>query len=673
MPKPNHLKEQTSPYLLQHLYNPVDWYPWGEEALEKAKRENKPLLVSIGYSACHWCHVMEKESFEDNEVAYLMNSSFVCIKVDREERPDIDHLYMNAVQLVSGQGGWPLNCFALPDGRPFWGGTYFPKEQWKNILARITELYNDNYDDVLKQADNLTKGVSGSSFVAAGNDKPAFDKEDVRKMMNNLLEYMDDQEGGTKGAPKFPLPNNHAFLLHYYGQNGDQKSLDQVNISLHKMAMGGIYDQIGGGFARYSTDIHWKVPHFEKMLYDNGQLVSLYANAWKLTRKPLYKDVVYETVSFVDRELTSPDGVFFSALDADSEGEEGKYYVWKAAEVDSLLGDDAPWVKDYFRIGDKGLWENGNNILLRDKSDEAFAQSMDLDAGAFRGLLSKVKEKMLIARSKRVKPGLDDKVLVSWNALMIEGLADAYAAFEDEAFLNKASNAADFLLQHAMEPDGKLYRTVRGKRPAIDGFLEDYALFGSALIRLYQVSGNAAYANAAKKLTEYVMRHFREDGTNLFYFSSQRSEKLAAPHYEFYDNVIPSSNSVMARVLFYLAHYYENPEWGQQSSKMLNDMKERLDKYSSSFSNWGILLMHHTQPFHTIVITGPQAFSAAKEMGRHYLPNVLIAAAKNESQAAGLPVFENRFVKEKTLIYPCLMGRCKLPVETVEDVLKQLQ
>lgn len=674
MPETNHLKGQTSPYLLQHLYNPVDWYPWGEEALTKAVNENKPLLVSIGYSACHWCHVMEKESFEDSEVADLMNKHFVCIKVDREERPDIDHLYINAVQLVSGHGGWPLNCFALPDGRPFWGGTYFPKEQWKNILSRISELFHEHYDDVLKQAENLTKGLAGSSFVSPADDqKAAFSREDVRKMAHNLMEYMDNKEGGTKGAPKFPLPNNHAFLHHYLHHYDEKNVEQQLGLNLDKMAMGGIYDQIGGGFARYATDEQWKVPHFEKMLYDNGQLVSLYANAWKHSHNPHYKEVVFETIEWVNRELTSPDGVFYSALDADSEGEEGKFYVWKESEIDQLLGKEAPLIKKYFSVGGKGFWERGKNILLRTTDPESFPRDINMDPAVFSKVLQRAKNTLLEARSSRIMPGLDDKTLTAWNALMIEGLTDAYGAFGNKAFLEQAKRAADYLLQYGNEKNGKLYRTVREKEARIDGFLEDYALFSMALIKLYQVSADAKYLFAAKKAAEYVMTHFRAENTNLFAFSSSQSEKLAAPHYEFYDNVIPSSNSVMAKVLFYLAHYFEDPEWGQHSSKMLNDMKERLDKYSSSFSNWGILLMHHTQPFHTVVITGPEALSAAEEMSRHYLPNVLIAAAQDESQAAGIPVFENRFVEGKTLIYACLMGQCKLPVATVEEVLEQLQ
>ncbi len=672
MNKENNLKGQSSPYLLQHLHNPVDWHPWGEKALEKARQENKPLLVSIGYSACHWCHVMERESFMDEEVAYLMNKHFVCIKVDREERPDIDHLYMNAVQMVSGHGGWPLNCFALPDGKPFWGGTYFPKEQWMNILSRIASLYDENYEDVRKQAESLTDGVAKSSLVVAGEEKAAFSRQFVLAMAENLMQYMDDKEGGTRGAPKFPLPNNHLFLMHVARQEEKQDMLKQAVISLDKMAMGGIYDQIGGGFARYATDAHWKVPHFEKMLYDNGQLVSLYANAFKVTGNPLYREVVYETIAFVERELTSPDGVFYAALDADSEGEEGKYYVWRAAEIDEVLGDDAGVVKSFYQVGGKGLWEGGRNILLREEDPEAFALRQGMAPDDFRATLERAKARLLEARQQRVAPGLDNKVLTSWNALMIQGLADAAAAFDDKDLLDKAKRAADFLLTHAMEENGALYRSTGGEARKIDGFLEDYALFAQALIRLYEVSGQRHYVLQAKKLAAFVLEHFSTDESSLFVFSSDQSEALAAPYYELFDNVIPASNSVMARVLFYLAHLFEEPSWGQRSSEMLRDMQDKLDKYSSSFTNWGILLMHHTRPFHTIVIAGPEATQKARELHARFLPDAIVAAADAEQAAAELPLFANRFEQDKTMFHVCTMGHCKMPVEDPAEALQQI-
>lgn len=672
MKKPNALLGQNSPYLKQHLYNPVEWYPWGEDALQKARSEDKPLLVSVGYSACHWCHVMERESFEDAEVARLMNAHFVCVKVDREERPDVDHLYMNAVQMLTGRGGWPLNCFALPDGRPFWGGTYFPKDQWKSILSRIAELYEKQRQDIEEQAGKITGGIAESGFIEIDDGRPAFGMDDVRTMYTNLMEYMDNKEGGLRGAPKFPLPNNQEFLLHYHQKTGDKKALDQVVLTLKNMAMGGIYDQAGGGFARYTVDDRWKIPHFEKMLYDNGQLVSLYALAYKLVKEPLFKEVVYETVAFAERELCSPDGVFYSALDADSEGEEGRFYVWKERELDAVLGEDAPLIKQYYHIGGKAFWERGYNILLRDQDDRVFAGRSGLSLPAWQSVLSRAKQKLMEARSRRVRPGLDDKVLVSWNALMIKGLADAFSAFGDEALLSKACRAADFLLQHAMKENGALFRSLQGTQASIPGFLEDYAFFSHALIRLYEVSSEEKYLAAALKLARYVMEHFSVADTHMFAFSPLDGEQLAAPHFELYDNVMPSSNSVMARVLFYLANYYENPDFGRRSSLMLNDLRSRLNKYSSSFSNWGILLMHHLRDFYTVAVTGPQAVDTARRLSEHYLPDVLLATASSEAATKSIDVLHGRYSGVKTQIHVCSMGYCKLPVEGIEEALAQM-
>ncbi len=669
--KSNHLKGQTSPYLLQHLYNPVDWYPWGDEALEKAKRENKPLLVSIGYSACHWCHVMEKESFEDPEVAEIMNRYFVCIKVDREERPDIDHIYMNSVQLLSGRGGWPLNCFALPGGRPFWGGTYFPKEQWKSILERVHELFEKQFDDLEDQAEKITMGLSQSSFIKPKEEKSAFGREEAKRMTENLLEYIDPVEGGIKGAPKFPIPNNFEFLLHAYHHNRNQKILDMVLLTLKKMAMGGIYDQIGGGFARYSTDKYWKVPHFEKMLYDNAQLTSLYASAYKVNPEPLFKEVVSETIAFVERELTAPEGTFYAALDADSEGEEGKYYVWEEKEFESVMGDQAPLMKEYYNLGGKGSWENGRNILLRNETDESFASAHEMTVDELKALVFKAKKELLNARSKRVKPGLDDKVLVSWNALMIKSLCDAYTAFEQPDYLKKALAAAEFICAHAMKPNGELFRLINKNKPSIQAFLEDYALLADALISLYQVSADSEWLHKAKSLITYTLDHFSKPETNMLSFSSKQGEELAAPFYEFHDNVIPSSNSVMACNLFALANYFENPEWGQRSSDMLRDIKGHLEKFSSSFSNWGRLLLQHVYPFYTVAITGPQAETIARDFFPFYLPEKIMAPAKD--QDSSIPVLQQRFQKGETRIYVCSMGSCQLPVKTAEEALKQMQ
>jgi len=668
--KPNHLQGQTSPYLLQHLYNPVDWHPWGNVALEKARHQNKPLLVSIGYSACHWCHVMERESFENEEVAAIMNRYFVCIKVDREERPDVDHLYMNAVQLISGHGGWPLNCFALPDGSPIWGGTYFPRDQWRGILLRVAELYRDQHDDVVNQARDLTRGIAKSSLLPANaSGKNGFHADVTHTMAQSIIERIDKQDGGTLGAPKFPLPAIYEFLLHYQNQNpGKTEILLAVNNTLAKMAMGGIYDQAGGGFARYSVDEHWKVPHFEKMLYDNAQLISLYSKAWMVTPNPLFRDVVHETIGFIARELLSPSGTFYAALDADSEGEEGKFYVWKKGEIERLLGKEASMAIEYFCIDGKAFWEKGNNILLLEHTPEEFAARKGLDTGKFKTAVAQWKQKLLAEREKRVSPGLDNKVIVSWNGLMISALAQAAATFGHHGWLEMAEKAAGHILSNAVDVTGKIFHTLRGKQPFIDGFLEDYAGLISALITLGQVSGKERYFHVAARSLQYSIEKFSSGQTHLFSFSSIDGEQLAAPHFEFQDNVIPSSNSIMARNLFYLGNIFENQGWLEKSSKMLSGLEDQMKSYGNWFANWGILWLHHQRDFYTLAVCGVEAKEKSRQLLSGYLPDkILITMEKPGSE---LPILQNRWVEKETLIYPCTVQSCLVPETDPAKILR---
>ena len=669
--QPNNLKGQTSPYLLQHLHNPVDWYPWGPEALEKAVREDKPLLVSIGYSACHWCHVMERESFEDREVADLMNSGFVCIKVDREERPDIDHMYMTALQLLTRQGGWPLNCFSLPDTRPFWGGTYFTKHQWISILKQISALYINRKKDLEEQADNLTRGIAASNFVDLAPTKHPFNKSDAAAVFSGVMGHMDKQDGGTMHPPKFPVPVNLEFLLDYHYHSNEAEALDQVNLTLEKMAMGGIYDQIGGGFARYSTDDKWKVPHFEKMLYDNGQLVSLYSNAWKVNRSELFREVVYQTAGFVERELTSPDGTFYAALDADSEGEEGKYYVWNDNEIDEITGLDSAIVKEYYNVGKKGYWEEGRNILLRDEADTDFAARHGITLEKLREIITAANNRLLEKRSQRVAPGLDNKVIVSWNAIMITGLADAYAAFGDSTFIAMAGRAADYIIQNAVSPKGKINRILHVKKPLIEGFLDDYAFLIQALIRLFEVSAEKRYILTAKKLAGYVLDNFHADGTSLFPFSPNSGEMLKAPFYEMPDNVIPASNSVMAVNLLVLAEYFENRDWDSRSMQMLTDVWPQVKRNGISFANWARLLLRRVYSFYTVVITGPGSDRLTKEISSMFLPSITIASTSVDT--GEIPLFSNRVRQGGTWIYVCSNGRCRLPVRELSRAVEQIR
>lgn len=667
--KENHLSGQTSPYLLQHLYNPVDWHPWGPEALNKAQKENKPLLISIGYSACHWCHVMEKESFEDQEVATLMNNHFVCVKVDREERPDIDHLYMNAVQLISQRGGWPLNCFALPDGRPFWGATYFPKDQWISILERIRHLYEHQYSDLQDQADKLTEGLKQSSTLPIREEQATqLPAEVLDKMAKSILHNIDMTEGGTQGAPKFPLPAIYQFLLHYHHQNPDEENAARaVQLTLTKMALGGIYDQAGGGFARYSVDEHWKVPHFEKMLYDNAQLISLYAKAYKATPSHIYKQVIEETVSFVKRELTSADGTFYSALDADSEGEEGKYYVWTEKQFHELLGPEAPLAIEYYNVGGKGFWEKGNSILLRDKTDEEVALEWNMPLEMLQKKVESWKQKLLFERENRIRPGLDNKVLVSWNGLMIEALAVASTALGHQQWKKDSERAADGILKKAMQTDGRLFHTLNDNQPAIDGFLEDYASMIQALITLGQVAHSETYFSQARKLLEYTLHNFSSENTIMFSFSSSKGEQLAAPYYDFHDNVIPSANSIMARNLFYLGHIYENLQWIERSRQMLFTMSDQLQQHGAWTANWGILGLHLQKEFFTLAVCGENATEPASALLSQYLPDTLQVTATTKESS--LPVCQNRWVKNQTLIYPCTSRECLPAVGSAREAI----
>lgn len=675
MEKPEHkytnsLINETSPYLLQHAHNPVDWYAWNKETLKKAKRENKLILVSIGYSACHWCHVMEHESFEDEDVAKIMNDHFICIKVDREERPDVDQVYMEAVQKISGRGGWPLNCFALPDGRPFLGGTYFPKEQWIEILNNIVEIYQTQKKKLEQQAADITEGINRSDFLEPEQRNLTFEKELPEDMVHNFSARFDYKEGGMRGSPKFPMPNNYLFLLRYSALVNNKKVLFHVELTLQKMAAGGIYDQTGGGFARYSVDDHWHVPHFEKMLYDNAQLVSLYSEAFQLTRNGEYKHVVEETLEFIDREMTGPDGGFYSALDADSEGVEGKFYVWEKKEIETIIKEDSDIVIDYFGIDEDAYWEEGNNVLIKAKSISQLAEKYAKTDAEISEILSEAKKKLLEKRSERVRPGLDDKILTSWNALMIKGFIDAYAVIGKSEYLDTAVKTMEFILQNVKKSDGGLFRNYKNGKATINGFLEDYAFVMEAMIALYQATFDEKWITQAKQFMVYTIDHFYDDQSGMFYFTSDESNDLVARKIEVTDNVIPASNSSIANSLFFLGLIYEKAEYKQMAEKMLKQVEEKMIAYPSAFSNWGMLYLNLIFPFHTLVITGKEALTKANELNELYISNIVRSGSIGKSE---LPIFKDRFVKDKTKIYVCTGSECKLPVETVEEALKQLE
>ena len=666
----NRLINETSPYLLQHAHNPVDWHAWNDETLDKARSTGKMMLVSIGYSSCHWCHVMERESFEDESIAKLMNENFICVKVDREERPDVDQVYMNAVQLITGSGGWPLNAFTMPDGKPFFGGTYFRKEQWRELLQNIALLYETRQEDLEAQAGELTKGVVESELISPVKEEAEISREDISMMAKKMKSSFDTVNGGSLGAPKFPLPNNYRFLLNYYFHEKDEEVLGHIKLTLRKMAFGGIYDQVGGGFARYSVDTKWKVPHFEKMLYDNAQLVTLYSEAYLATGESLFKQTIKETLRFINREMTHSSGGFYSALDADSEGEEGKYYTWKESEIDQLLPDKSDILKRFYQVGREGEWENGKNILLRSSTEDEFAAGMGMEKASFSKFMKDSKKALLKERSKRVRPGLDDKILASWNALMLKGYLKGYQALEEEKYLESALNSYSFLSEELEREDGGLHHAWKDGKASINGFLEDYCFYIDALIELYQVTFDENYLHKAILFTEYAIENFYSEENGLFYFTSKKDRELIARKTELHDTVIPSSNSAMANVLYKLGHLADKPGYIDISKLMYRTVRKDMLKYSSAYTNWGILGIRLSRNHYNVAITGKEFKALASGIRKQYLPNILLTASGKESD---LPLLKGRMDSEKSRIFVCTGKSCKLPVENIRDALNMIK
>jgi uncharacterized protein YyaL (SSP411 family) len=665
----NSLIHENSPYLLQHAHNPVHWYPWGNEALSKAKNENKLILVSIGYAACHWCHVMEHESFENEEVAKIMNEFFVCIKVDREERPDIDQIYMDAVQMMTGGGGWPLNCFAMPNGKPFYGGTYFRTTDWVNVLQGIQNAWLNEAEKVKSVANQLAKGIRENEIITLKSQTPSFAVADLENAFHQWEKDFDTREGGNNRAPKFPLPNSLQFLLRYYYHTKNQAALNQLTLTLDKMAGGGIYDQVGGGFARYSVDAIWKVPHFEKMLYDNAQLISLYAEAYQLTKIPEYRQVIVQTLEFIHRELSLPEGGFYSSLDADSEGVEGKFYVWEKSEVHEFLKDDSDLFCEYYGISDPANWEEGN-ILMIQADKEKLARKYHISVKKLEEDLEKGRRALLQRRKDRVRPALDDKVLCSWNALMLKAYVDAYKALGDEKYLASAIKNADFIQENLWKGKAHLHRNYKDGSAKINAFLDDYSFTIEAFVALYQATFNEKYLLKANDLLEHVILHFSDEQSGMFFYTSDEDAELIARKMELIDNVIPSSNSSIAKSLFLLGTYLDKSSYLERAAQMMANMKPRLEKTISYHSNWGQLYFCLANPPIEIVVVGEDALQQKREIEKLFLPNVLISGSQ---RASNLPLLQNRYVKDKTSFYLCVNKSCQLPVTHVNDLLEQLE
>ncbi len=662
----NKLIDESSPYLLQHAHNPVDWYPWGEEAMKKAKEEDKLMIISIGYAACHWCHVMEEESFSDSTVAAEMNANYVSIKVDREERPDIDQIYMDVAHLTSGNGGWPLNAIAFPDGKPIFAATYFPKENWLKLLNYFQRLKLEEPEKLTEQAKKLTEGLNQLDDQYLSFEESEFTWDESEQMILKVLEIMDREKGGKKGAPKFPLPGLLNYLSEYAYMESNQDAMEAYIITLDKMAAGGIYDHVGGGFARYSTDEDWLVPHFEKMLYDNAQLLSVYSKAFKITGNDSYQNVVEETFNFLEDEFSDPSGGYYSSMNADSEGEEGKFYVWSWDEINDIV--DSGIFTYYYGISEAGNFE-GKNILNRSYTIEETSRKFGVSVDEVKDIIKTGKEKLQQVREKRIKPSLDDKILTAWNALTAIGLLDAYEAFSKVSYLNRAKEILQFLERQQHEGQ-RLYRSWKKGHRSIPGFLDDYAFTILAYIKLYENTFDENWLRKADQLKNYVMDHFFDSASKTFFYAADYSDDLIARRRQLVDHVIPSSNAAMSKSLFLLGHYLYDPDQIELSKNMVRVMKDDALNDPAFYTYWARLYNLHLNDFYEVAVVGVDFENKRAELTSAYLPNILLMGGKDEGS---LELLKNKKVEGSTLIYVCYNKSCRLPVKEVEAALKQIQ
>ncbi|HEX8692081.1 MAG TPA: thioredoxin domain-containing protein [Longimicrobium sp.] len=680
---PNRLANETSPYLLQHRDNPVDWYPWGPEALERARAEDRPILLSVGYSACHWCHVMEHESFEDPQTAALMNERFVNVKVDREERPDIDSIYMTAVQQMTGHGGWPMTVFLTPDGAPFWGGTYFPPEprhgmpSFRQVLLAVSEAWRERRADVDKGAAELGAMLRESHAVRPPASE--LDPSILDRAFYTLAARFEGRWGGFGGAPKFPQPMVLEFVLRQWKRSGNPDALRMADFTLRRMAGGGMYDHVGGGFARYSVDARWLVPHFEKMLYDNALLARAYLHAWQATHDPEHRRVVEETLLWVEREMTSPEGGFFSALDADSEGEEGKFYLWTPDEVDALLGPgDGPLFRRYYDVTEGGNFE-GKNILHTDEAMEDVAEDAGVTLERLREVVERGRGVLYAARAKRVWPGLDDKVLTAWNAMMLHAFAEAARVLERPDWLKIAVANAEFLLR-ALRPEGRLLRTYKDGRAKIGAFLEDHALLVDALVAVYEATWDPRWVREARSLADAMLDLFWEDGEGVFYDTARDAEALVVRPRDVFDNATPSGNSAAVMALLRLGELAGEPHYTRVAARVLAQMGELLTRVPVGFG-WllSALDFHLATPTEVAFVGEPgreDTDELVRTVSRAYLPNVVLALRRpgeGEEVSELIPLLGGRSALDsKATAYVCERYTCKLPVTEARALAEQL-
>jgi len=671
----NKLIDETSPYLLQHAHNPVNWFPWGDEALDKAKKENKPILVSIGYSACHWCHVMERESFEDEETARLMNEHFVNIKIDREERPDLDHIYMDAVQAMTESGGWPLNVFLTPATKPFYGGTYFPPKRafnrpsWQEVLLGVAEAFTQRRNEIEAQAENLTEHLlqSNAFGISSQGEKNVFKKEKVNEAFENIMKNADKKWGGFGKAPKFPQSFVIQYLLRFFYATENKEALEQALLSIDRMIDGGIYDQVGGGFARYSTDTEWLVPHFEKMLYDNALLVSVISEAYQITNDKRYKEIIEETIQFVQRELMHPEGGFYAALDADSEGEEGKFYVWEHAEVIELLKEDGVNFCDFFDITPDGNWEE-KNILQRKKKEEIFCREKNISLGELQRIVQKGKRVLLEKRNKRIRPQTDDKILLGWNALMNTALSKAFAATGNESFKKLAIDNMDFLLSRVAE-NGTVdffhsWKNNIAKQPA---FLDDYAFLIQALIQLQEITGDTNYLEKAKMITEHVLERFNDSDTNFFFYTNTSQTDVIVRKKEVYDGAQPSGNAIMANNLYRLGLYFDESRWKEKSVQMISSLANAIVRYPTSFGVWACILLEISIGTNEIVVISEESQRILTQVLKEYIPHKIIMSGSDGSNS--FPLLSGKEKNKEAALYLCRDYTCENPVPSISALI----
>jgi len=676
----NRLIKETSPYLLQHAHNPVDWYPWGKEALDKAEKENKIILVSIGYAACHWCHVMERESFENEQTAKFMNEHFINIKIDREERPDLDHIYMDAVQAISGSGGWPLNVFLTPEKKPFFGGTYFPPVQaynrssWIEVLQGLTQAWKEKKHEIEAQAENLTAYLTQSNNIGQVKNtainvptEELFTKTDCHSIAENILKTADKEWGGFGSAPKFPQTFTIQYLLQYYHFTGTKDALQQALLSLDKMLQGGIYDHVGGGLARYSTDREWLAPHFEKMLYDNALLIIVLCDAFQITNDKKYEQAIRKTISFVQEELLSEAGGFYAALDADSEGVEGKYYVWQKSEIENILGNDAALFCTYLDITAEGNWEETNILRVLTPIDE-FVKVNKVDRNEFEQMIERSLQKLKSVRGKRIKPLLDDKIILSWNALMLNAVSKAAYVLQDKIYRQLAEKNFQFIITNFKKSDSfELQHTFKNGIAKYPAFLDDYAYLIEACISIYEITFDTGYLLNAQGWCNYVIEYFNDEESKYFFFTNKMQDDIIVRKKEIYDGAVPSGNAVMALNLFKLSVIFDRANWRKRSEDMLSGIVPMAVKYPISFGVWSRFLLLQIAGLQEISIVGKNFVSLNEKISIACIPNKLTMCSFVDNN--DFPMLAYRFRENQTLAYLCYNYSCAAPFDSADELM----